>query len=301
MPTTWNPLDLTAVTLSNGNLTSATTAAGGVRSVFSASAGKWYWEATFGGFVYPGIGMANASAVLSTAWNVPTNAAIAYAGSIYINNVSQSGAGVNYTTGDTMCIAVDITGHLIWFRNGAAGNWNNSGTANPATGTGGLSITALGTPLYAIDVANGANSNWTANFGGSTFVGAVPSGFNAFFGPLPFFGRIGSQSSARGSVTTSSAALALLGNIAARSKALAAPSLILRIGGRIAARSAATVWLPHRVNVAASIATMSSATLLQRNAVLVAARVTTRSRASGQVYLTVGGGRAQYGVTINSG
>jgi len=65
MPTTWNPADKTGnTTLSNGNLTSAfSTTNDGVRSVYSDSAGKWYWEATFTTGSGAGVGFANASAV----------------------------------------------------------------------------------------------------------------------------------------------------------------------------------------------------------------------------------------------
>jgi hypothetical protein len=59
--------------------------------------------------------------------------------------------------------------------------------------------------------------------------------------------------------------------------------------------------LPQRVNVGGRIATMAQGRLLQRNAVLIGARMTTQSKASGLVYLTAGGFRAQWGVTVNSG
>ena len=46
VPTTWNPADKDAsVTLSDADLTAASTA-GGVRSVFGATSGKFYWEIT---------------------------------------------------------------------------------------------------------------------------------------------------------------------------------------------------------------------------------------------------------------
>lgn len=183
-PTTWNPSDRTATTLSNGNLSTQATAAGGVRSVFSASTGKWYWEVLFVGGSGGAFGIANASAVLSTAWTTPTNAALAYNGATYVNNVVQSGAGIAITgAGQTVGIALDLTALRIWFRNvTTAGNWNNSGTANPATNTGGLNITVLGTPLFAMVVTNATTLQTTADFGATAFVGAVPSGFESGFG-----------------------------------------------------------------------------------------------------------------------
>jgi hypothetical protein len=185
MPTTWNPSDKTAgTTLSNGDLTVVFTATGnGVRSIYSASAGKFYWEATFNSGSAPGIGFANASAVLSTVWATPTNAAVAFNGSIYVNNVSQSGAGFTINLGHTVAVAIDLGAQRIWFRNvTTSGNWNNNVANDPATNVGGLNIAALGTPLFALLTGNGT-ANWTTNFGATTLAGAVPSGFTAGFGP----------------------------------------------------------------------------------------------------------------------
>jgi hypothetical protein len=109
---------------------------------------------------------------------------MAYNGSTYVNNVAQSGAGIPISTGTTVCVALDVDAARIWFRSGAGGNWNNSGTANPATGTGGLNVAVLGTPLFALVATNASTARHTANFGASGFVGAVPAGFNAGLGPL---------------------------------------------------------------------------------------------------------------------
>jgi len=184
MPTTWNPSDKTAgTTLSNGNLTVVFTATGnGVRSIYSDTAGKWYWEATFNSGTAPGIGFANASAALSTVWTTPTNAVVAYNASIYVNNVSQ-GVAITVNTGNTMAVAIDLGAQRIWFRNVTlSGNWNNNVANNPATNVGGLNIAVLGTPLFALLAGTGA-ANWSTNFGATTLAGAVPSGFTAGYGP----------------------------------------------------------------------------------------------------------------------
>jgi len=185
MPTTWNPSDKTAgTTLSNGNLTVVFTATGnGVRSIYSDTAGKWYWEATYNSGSSQCIGFANASAVLSTVWTTSTNAVVAYNGSIYVNNVSQSGAGFTILTGHTVAVAIDLGAQRIWFRNvTTSGNWNNNVANNPATNVGGLNIAVLGSPLFAL-LAGIGTANWSTNFGATTLVGAVPSGFTAGFGP----------------------------------------------------------------------------------------------------------------------
>jgi hypothetical protein len=55
-----------------------------------------------------------------------------------------------WTAGSVVDVAVDLGGAVIWFRV-SGGNWNNSGTANPATGTGGVSLstmTGVGSTAY---------------------------------------------------------------------------------------------------------------------------------------------------------
>lgn len=82
-----------------------------------------------------------------------------------------------------LCFAVDIDNELIWMRVGS-GNWNNSGSADPATGVGGLTIT----PVW-----NGASNRllWPGCNNGNTaasslylksadFAQAVPSGYAAW-------------------------------------------------------------------------------------------------------------------------
>ena len=69
--------------------------------------------------------------------------------------------------------------------------WNNSGTANPATGTGGVTLTQFGAgkALYPAFGPWGTNDKMTANFGQNAFTGVVPSGFTQGFGTgLPIAG-----------------------------------------------------------------------------------------------------------------
>jgi hypothetical protein len=83
--------------------------------------------------------------------------------------------------GDVIGIAVDLTAQLVWFRICPSGTWNGSGTANPATGVGGISISSISTgllfPMYTVGASVG--NNVTANFGASAFSGALPSGFTS--------------------------------------------------------------------------------------------------------------------------
>ncbi len=79
-------------------------------------------------------------------------------------------------------MAFDIASHLIWFRvNG--GNWNNNASYDPATATGGISFTSLGTTYACIDVIDNVTTGIvTTNFGAAAFTYGVPSGFTAGFG-----------------------------------------------------------------------------------------------------------------------
>jgi hypothetical protein len=189
-PTTFNPADLLNVTLSNGNLT-ATAVTGqtnaGVRGVGSISSGKYYWECKYIGIANNGmgIGAATASANLATMGTTMAQTVLmTRLGNIFINNVN---SGVSLSTravNDVVAIAVDMIGKLVWFRVTPSGNWNNNGTADPAGGTGGLSISALTGPLYPFFLPGFPTNSGdviTMNSGGSAFNGVVPAGFTAGF------------------------------------------------------------------------------------------------------------------------
>jgi len=174
------------MTLSNGNLTATTTGSGGVRSSgYMATSGKYYWEntATTATSAWGG-GIATVAANLAVVISGGLLAAIVNgAGTVTINGTQQGATGLLGTInpGAIVCFAFDVGAQLIWFRNTVSGNWNGSGTANPATGAGGFSTSALGaisTPLYALAGATGSGNATTGNFGPS-FSGAVPSNFTS--------------------------------------------------------------------------------------------------------------------------
>jgi hypothetical protein len=92
-----------------------------------------------------------------------------------------------FSAGGVACWALDALRGLLFVRNGAAGNWNGSATANPATGDGGLPIFDIGglglLPLYPCVSFLNANTTGqvTGNFGDSAFSGVVPSGYTSGF------------------------------------------------------------------------------------------------------------------------
>jgi hypothetical protein len=188
--TTWNPSDKSAqVTLSGGNLV-ATSSAGsivGVRAVDKQSLGKFYWECTQTSVANTssGVGFFSPTFNLNLTFisGVPGACGVQHSGQIYNNGVFASINFGTITNGTVICLAIDCTARLIWFRLGAAGNWNNSGTADPATGIGGISNLNLGDGIPVFPAVSFGNSpdQYTANFGGTAFTGTVPSGFTSGF------------------------------------------------------------------------------------------------------------------------
>jgi hypothetical protein len=187
--TTWNPADKSAsITLSNGNLT-ATSAIGGnmgVRADTGRSGSKVYFEnlyvaATGGGSSICGIALASAD-LPTWASNGSGGIAVFDSGPVFRNSVS---TGINVgiaTTGQSHCFAIDMIAKLLWVRVDA-GNWNGSSSNNPATGVGGIDISAIFTTTLAAFACYGTASgskSATANFGATAFAQAVPSGFAAW-------------------------------------------------------------------------------------------------------------------------
>jgi hypothetical protein len=181
---TWSPTDNNHITLSNGNLTathSASASNTGVRSAYGQSTGKFYFELTM--ITTPGNGGWVGLGTSTTSFAGGGGAAMCGLqcgnGNLYINGLYK-GVTIGFGNGDVVCAAVDMNNKLIWFRiNG--GNWNGSGTANPATGAGGFDIStpfSTGTAAYAMS-GNDFNSgaSFTANFGATSFAQTVPSGF----------------------------------------------------------------------------------------------------------------------------
>lgn len=116
-----------------------------VRATTSKSSGKWYWEAYmhFESSSNDSHGVANSTLGLTTALGETTNG-IGYLGDGRIRyNATNLATVSGWGTGDTISIALDKDNNKLWVRvNG--GNWNNSGSDNPATNTGGVTISVTG-------------------------------------------------------------------------------------------------------------------------------------------------------------
>jgi hypothetical protein len=185
--TTWSTTDKAAgITLRNVNktATNSNNAVSGVRAADSQLNGKFYWEYTCTVSAGTnGVGVAGLVASLLVNVNSVTPSCVVRTsdGTIFVNTTSAGALGA-IGAGAVVCCAVDASARLAWFRLGAAGLWNNSGTANPATGAGGFSISlGIGIALCPYAVVINTNDTVTANFGDSAFAGAVPSGFTSGF------------------------------------------------------------------------------------------------------------------------
>jgi len=181
---TFNPaFKGTGLTLSNGNLTATYSGSSftNVGSTVSKSSGKFYSEFTIGQTTNANmeIGIGNSSLVLNGDYLGQTNDSISvFADGNEAMNANFGGViGPTFVAGMVVCMAVDLTAKLIWFR-GNGGNWNGGGTNNPATGTGGFSFSTMNAGPYfpAAGFHNSADA-MTANFGATSYAQTAPSGF----------------------------------------------------------------------------------------------------------------------------
>lgn len=188
-PTALNPSDLLNVTLSGSNLiATASGSPSAVRGTTGLSAGKFYCEFTYNSpqSVTCG-GLATSTASLASLGGGGATGSIqCFAGfAIWVNGSSSGTSLGSISSGQVVGMAVDLTAKLIWFRIAPSGNWNASGTADPATGAGGISYSVLGAGLLTLYPAiglGGPSAQIVANFGATAFTGAVPSGFASGFG-----------------------------------------------------------------------------------------------------------------------
>jgi hypothetical protein len=171
------------VTLSANNrraVSAAVNARANVAAEATRTSGKYYYEATINNVTNGGlyIGFANqASLALTTDMETQASSVLVdNGGFVFIAGVnSASGLGTMAAAMVIHC-AIDLTNNLVWFAMGG-GTWNASGTANPATGVGGLSISGLtaGGKAPALGMWNA--SDVSVNFGQSAYNLAIPSGF----------------------------------------------------------------------------------------------------------------------------
>lgn len=188
----WDSATAAAVTLSGSNLVVTSTGSANeqgahVAAVLGQTAGKYYFEVTGTNVASAGSNMAVGIGTPSSTYTSMGNGGAVTGDMVYVGsgNIYASGSFTSIAigaiaVGNIVGMAVDLDNRKIWFRKAPSGNWNNSGTANPATNTGGIAIPA-GTmvPFCTFGGAGGTGNIFTANFGASAFAGAVPAGFTA--------------------------------------------------------------------------------------------------------------------------
>lgn len=168
--TTFDPLKKgTSITLSPDKLT-ATNSVGSnssVLSIASASSGLKCFQAVYSLAVTPNrvlIGIGNASTLLNSfLGNSSDSFGWAGDGTLFPAGMVQS-----FAQGDTLSIEADTAHKTIFFRTNS-GNWNNSGTANPETNTGGVDYSAVTGAIFAAAGTFQDATVVTANFGGSIY------------------------------------------------------------------------------------------------------------------------------------
>jgi hypothetical protein len=87
------------------------------------------------------------------------------------------GSGSDYS-GFVVQFAIDIANSLVWARTDRNTLWNDSGTADPATGIGGVTFTTTGPLFPAGAIWNGSQQTISINGGAFPFSLSVPSGFS---------------------------------------------------------------------------------------------------------------------------
>jgi hypothetical protein len=186
-PTAFNPADkIAGLTLTNNNLTATFAANTGVRAVKGLSSGKYYFEMTQ-------VSWSASSYSLSGLILLATSLLSQAAGTVYVLKSGQTainGSAVGSflgsgASGTVIGYALDLTGGLVWTRFCPVGNWMGNASANPVTGVSGGQLVGVlaGAVLYPYTAqSTGSGDVVTANFGGSAFVGAVPSGYTAGWG-----------------------------------------------------------------------------------------------------------------------
>jgi VCBS repeat-containing protein len=164
-----------------------------VRATIGHSTGKYYFEVTItaaGDLAQFILGIVDGSASIANA-NFVGSDTHGYglqpgssSGQLYNNGAGSTSKYGTASVGQVVGVAVDFTNSKVSFLNVATGQWLNDviGNQNPATNTGGLSISGLSGSVYpaASFNRNSGLETLTFNFGATAFSGSAPSGFTTW-------------------------------------------------------------------------------------------------------------------------
>jgi hypothetical protein len=186
----WNINDKTAnLTLSNSDRTATSTNATDAaarstktRPYTGGADGAYYAEFLLGSAttVY-GVGICPMTSGVTTGADcVYLNC---WSGEVFLQGTPIGDLATTFTTGDVVSMAWNAVSGDVWFRKNA-GNWNNSGTADPATGTGGFAASYLfdSYALWTISTFSGTVNTVRTKF--AQFTQSVPTGFSSWMGEV---------------------------------------------------------------------------------------------------------------------
>lgn len=163
-------------TLSNGNLTAtfAETIYGNIRATHGKSTGKWYWEVKFdsgNNALFIGVSNMKYSIINSTysgTSEVASNirACFAYNGNRQPENTAY---GTAWAVGDVIGVALDMDiGKLEFYKNGVS------------MGVSHTNLSGLGEVFPFFKGGSEVTRTFTVNFGATSFVYPVPTGYRAY-------------------------------------------------------------------------------------------------------------------------
>jgi hypothetical protein len=196
----FDPSSVASVSLSGSNLvatntgTTSTNQGAMVASSSGKTTGKYYFEytlTTFAGGSGVAVGLGTTASAYSGMSTLSTHGNMVFVGSGQIwsdTNNSIFTLGRALISGDRVCVAADLTNSRVWIRLNS-GLWQGAPGNDPtiADGTHGGAATPAGTLVPFVTFGNGlsggsgvANNVITANFGGSPFVGVVPTGYTGW-------------------------------------------------------------------------------------------------------------------------
>lgn len=182
LPYAWNPSNkASTVTLSNSNFTavgSSTSPQPVVLGVTGATSGKYFFSIKTSGTPInsQAVMIAGNGFILTSTLAGTTNIEVSGDGNIYGNGAQLGGGLGAWASADVIDIAVDFGAALLWARKNG-GNWNNSGTANPATGVGGISISYMAGGTFFPGDVPWPSTTHTVNFGLIPYTYPAPATF----------------------------------------------------------------------------------------------------------------------------
>ena len=171
-------------TVTNGGLTTSGSISFWACATPSSNitSGKYYYECQWSAFgSIPRIGWGNTGYGSRTSLELGDSGTEAAGWQPVSGQVKHSGASTPIQTGATgnrLCVAYDYGNDKIWYRTNN-GNWNNSGSDDPATNTGGISLNIAssgGVAAPTVQHYGGGSCDWYFSSAGWSY--SAPSAFS---------------------------------------------------------------------------------------------------------------------------